>query len=33
MGAQRWAMHYGVAIALAFSLACILGQVPLFRET
>lgn len=33
MGARRWAMHYGVAIALASFLAFILGQIPLFRET
>lgn len=33
MGARRWAMHYGVAIALAFFLALVLGQIPLFRDT
>ncbi len=26
-------LHYGVAIAIAFPLASILGQIPLFRET
>src|SRR5690349_18824909 len=33
MEARRWVMEYGVALALAFLLAMILGQIPLFRET
>lgn len=33
MGIRRWAIHYGVAIVLAFLLGLILGQIPLFRET
>jgi hypothetical protein len=33
MGARRWVMEYGVALALAFLFAMILGQVSLFRES
>jgi hypothetical protein len=33
MGGRRWVMEYGVALILAFLLAVIFGQVPLFRET
>ncbi len=33
MKARKWMMEYGVAAALAFLLAMILGQIPLFRET
>ena len=33
MGARRWMMQYGVALALAFLFAMILGQVSLFRES
>jgi hypothetical protein len=33
MNARKWMMEYGVAMGLAFFLAVILGQIPLFRET
>ncbi|MBI3357281.1 MAG: hypothetical protein HY038_11025 [Nitrospirae bacterium] len=33
MNARKWMMEYGVAMVLAFLLAVILGQIPLFRET
>lgn len=33
MKARKWMMEYGVAMALAFLFALILGQIPLFRET
>ncbi len=33
MGARRWMMEYGVAMAMAFFLALVFGQIPLFRET
>ncbi|MBH0180772.1 MAG: hypothetical protein HP490_03595 [Nitrospira sp.] len=33
MNARKWMMEYGVAIVLAFFLALVLGQIPLFRET
>lgn len=33
MGVRKWVMEYGVAMIMAFSLAMILGQVSLFRET
>jgi len=33
MNARKWMMEYGVAMALAFLLAVVLGQIPLFRET
>ncbi|MGQ0666067.1 MAG: hypothetical protein ACT4O4_03450 [Nitrospiraceae bacterium] len=33
MNARKWMMEYGVAMGLAFLLAVILGQIPLFRET
>lgn len=33
MNARRWMLEYGVAMVLAFLLASILGQIPLFRET
>jgi hypothetical protein len=33
MGARKWTMQYGVAMAMAFVLALVLGQIPLFRET
>ena len=33
MGARRWVLKYGVTLLLAYLLAMILGQIPLFRET
>jgi hypothetical protein len=33
MKARKWMMEYGVAMVLAFVLAVIFGQIPLFRET
>ncbi|MBH0192243.1 MAG: hypothetical protein HP492_10940 [Nitrospira sp.] len=33
MNARKWMMEYGVAMVLAFLLAMVLGQIPLFRET
>ena len=33
MNARKWLMQYGVAMAMALSLAVVLGQIPLFRET
>jgi len=33
MKARKWMMEYGVAMALTFLFAVILGHIPLFRET
>jgi len=33
MNARKWMMEYGVAMALTFLFAVILGQIPLFRGT
>jgi hypothetical protein len=32
MNARKWMMEYGVAMALTFAFALILGHIPLFRE-